>query len=70
MKAAQGRRREGVFQRGASGVTDKTPWRWQARGSVHAGQCRMAWLKVSSSFTQAGQIFEKGALNKKGWAAR
>ena len=70
MKATRETRREGEDQRGASGATDETPWRWRARASALAGQRRTAWLKVSSSSPQAGQIFEEVESNQEGWAAR
>ena len=70
MKAAREMRREREDQRGALGATDETPWRWRARAGALAGQRRPAWLKVSSSSPQAGQIFEEVELNQEGWAAR
>ena len=70
IKAARETRREGEDQRGASGAMDETPWRWRARAGALAGQRRTAWLKVSSSSPQAGQIFEAVELNQEGWGAR
>ena len=55
MKAASERRREDEDQRGASGPTEETPWRWQARAEALAGQRRIAWLNVSGSSPQRGQ---------------
>ena len=49
MKAASERRREDEDQRGASGPTEKTPWRWRAHAEALAGQRRIAWLNVSGS---------------------
>ena len=55
MKAASERRREDEDQRGASGPTEETPWRWRARAEALAGQRRIAWLNVSGSSPQRGQ---------------
>ena len=52
MKAAIERRREDEDQRGASGPTEETPWRWRARAAALAGQQRIAWLNVSGSSPQ------------------
>ena len=52
MKAANERRREDKDQRGASGPTEETPWRWRARAEALAGQRRTAWLNVSGSSQQ------------------
>ena len=37
MEAANERRREEEDQRGASGATEETPWRWRARAEALAG---------------------------------
>ena len=58
MKAASESRREDEDQRGASGPTEKTPWRWQARAEALAGQRRIASLNVSGSSSQRGQSVE------------
>ena len=55
MKAASERRREDEDQRGASGPTEETPWRWRARAEALAGQRMIAWLNVSGSSPQRGQ---------------
>ena len=58
MKAANERRREDEDQRGASGPTEETPWRWRARAEALAGQRRIAWLNVSGSSPRRGQSEE------------
>ena len=58
MKAANERRREDEDQRGASGPTEETPWRWRARAEALVGQRRIAWLNVSGSSPQRGQSEE------------
>ena len=58
MKAASERRREDEDQRGASGPTEETPWRWRARAQALAGQRRIAWLNVSGSSPHRGQSEE------------
>ena len=42
MKAASERRREDEEQRGASGPTEETPWRWRARAEALTWQPKMA----------------------------
>ena len=58
LKAANQRRREDEYQRGASAPTEETPWRWRARAEALAGLRRIAWLNVSGSSPQRGQSEE------------
>ena len=57
-------------QRGESGATEETPWRWRSRAVALAGQRRTAWLNLSSSSPHRGQSLEGDRSNQEGWAAK